>query len=174
LVAHHPVAQDVDAAGVGGDHAADLAAALRPDGQRKEEALRGHGLLEGLEHAARLRHAGVIVGLDGADPVQPRQAEHDVPRLVRGQRAVDEAGVAALGHDAEVEPRAGAQHGLDLRDRARAQDAERRAALDPEPVRQVGGHGLRVGQESVVPELRRQRGPCLRHRVLPCRSCRQC
>ena len=116
LLAHHAVAQHVDAAGVGRDDAADLAGALRADRDRQEQVARGDGVLDRLEDAAGLDDAGVVVGVDRRGCGSRRdEAEHDLGGSVGGEGAVDEAGVAALGHDAERKPGAGADHRLDLR-----------------------------------------------------------
>ena len=65
-VARHAVAQHVEAAGIGGDIAADAAAALRAEGDRQQAILRFGGAFGFLEDAAGLDHHGKIDGADGA------------------------------------------------------------------------------------------------------------
>jgi hypothetical protein len=64
-------AQHLRAAGVGGEHAADGAAALGGQTQRQQQPAVGRRLLRRLQHAAGLggeRQVGVV---DGAHAVQP-------------------------------------------------------------------------------------------------------
>ena len=59
LLARHAVADDADAAGIGGEIAADLAGAARAEIERKEEPGFGCGLLAVLERRSGLhRHGG--------------------------------------------------------------------------------------------------------------------
>ena len=127
----------------------------------------GGRVLDRLQHAAGLGGRGVVVGVDGADAVEPAEAEADLGGVVRG-RAEHQPGVAALRHDAEAEAGAGADHGLDLGDVAGAEDRQRGAGVVAEPVGEVGGHGVGLGQHRPRPEALHQRRPRV-HRVPPCR-----
>ncbi len=173
LVAHHAVAQHVDAAGVGGDDAADLGRALAADGEWQEEIVFGDRVLDGLERAAGVDGGGIVVGVDGADAVHAGEAEAHLGVASVGQGAVDEAGIAALRHDRETEAGAGADHRLDLGRVARAQDRERAAGAVAEPGGEVRGHRVRVGQDGVA-ERAGQRVDRLAHGVsLPAVFCGQ-
>ena len=167
LVAHHAVAQHVDAPGIGGDDAADLAGALGADRERQEEIMLGDRVLDRLQDAARLDDGGIIVGLDGADAVEPPEAERHVALRILGQGAADQAGIAALRHDAEPEPAAGAHHGADLLGLAGAQDRECGAGPGMEPAGEEGRHVLGVGQHRAGSEFGDERPLRSFHHALP-------
>ena len=78
------VGEHLRAAGIGGDVAADPAGALRAERQRKEHAGLRRGLLQPLQHDARLGDHGAALRVDGADLVEPLERQHDLaPALVR-------------------------------------------------------------------------------------------
>ena len=145
-VARHAVAQDVQPARVGGEVAADLARALRTEGQREQAVDGGGGGLNGRQHAAGLRRHRVGDGIDVTDAVHPAERQdHLCPGIV-GDAAVDEASVAGLGQDADAVPACEAHHVGDLA-RRRGPDHERGPAvvLAPE-VRREGHHVLGTPQ----------------------------
>ena len=94
---HHAVAQHVIAAGIGGDIAADGAAAFRTQAQGKQQTF-GSGrflcLFESDAGFGGQRHA---VRVDGADAVHARQAQQHF--AVERNLSADQTGIAALGHD---------------------------------------------------------------------------
>ena len=99
---HHEVAGDaigerVGAAGIGGEIAADGAAALGAQRQRKQAVGVGGRLLRLRQHHARLAGHGVRRDIDLADAVEPGQRQHHL--AVERDLAADEPGIAALGHD---------------------------------------------------------------------------
>ncbi|MGY3329300.1 hypothetical protein ACVILI_002317 [Mesorhizobium sp. USDA 4775] len=72
-VARHAVAQHVEAAGIGGDVAADAAASLRAEGDRQQAVVLFRRALGVLEDAAGLDHHGEVDRADRADPVHALQ-----------------------------------------------------------------------------------------------------
>jgi hypothetical protein len=96
--AHGPEAQHLGAAGVGGDEAADGAAAARAQGQRETPAdLVRRGVQIGEDHPSLGDgHAGLSV--QHADFGHPPQRQEQRRAIFRRRRARDHAGIAALRH----------------------------------------------------------------------------
>jgi len=144
--AHVAVAQHLHAAGVGGEVAANLAAAFRRQGEREEASRRVRCLLHCRQRATGFDGDGVVAGIDGQHAVQAAEAEHDgLPGRIGGRRPA-QAGVAALRHDGHAGRYAGPDHCRHVFDAARPHDAARRTPVTPTPVvderRDVG----RLGQ----------------------------
>ncbi len=139
------VAQDRDAAGVGREVAADLAAALGAEAERKKAVGRGGGFVQVGEDAAGLDRHREVDRVDRADAVHPAQCQDDVVALARRDAAADEPGVAALRHDRE--PRGGADphHRRHLLRRGRAHDQPGRAAIEAARLDQIRLLLARVG-----------------------------
>jgi hypothetical protein len=134
LLARIAVAQHVDAAGVGGKVAADLATALGGERKREEAACVFGGALHGGEHAARFDGGRVVQDIERADAVHAGEGKHDLAARARGHRAADEAGVAALRHDGDVLPRAKRHHLRHFLRRRRPHHAFRRGGILLAPV----------------------------------------
>ena len=96
------VAQHLRAAGVGGEVAADRAAAFGGEAEREQQAVLRRRLLHPLQHAAGLGDEGEVGCVDAADAVQAGRREHDLAAARIGHRAADQAGVAALRDDARA------------------------------------------------------------------------
>ena len=86
-VARVAVAHRVVATGVGGQHAADLRAALRRDRQRQQAAGISRCDLRRLQRDAGLDGHGQIDRVDRTHTVQPRQAEHELAAIGIRRRA---------------------------------------------------------------------------------------
>lgn len=72
--AGHAITQDIDAAGIGGDVAANAAAALRAERQREKHALVLNCILEFREDAAGFDYGRKIIAVYGADRVHTLKA----------------------------------------------------------------------------------------------------
>ena len=109
------VAQHVDAARVGREVAADLAAALGGERERETGARPLGGLLHRRQHAARLDRHGVVERVDRAHAVHARERSRPPRAACRvGHRAAAQAGVAALRHDRDALARAQRHDASDL------------------------------------------------------------
>ncbi len=139
------VGEHADAAGVGRQHAADLAAPLRRQAERKQAiGAVGSGLRVGQGHAGLDDH-GAARRIDIAHARQPRQRQHHLAPVGRGRLAADEAGVAALGDDADA---CLVGDGKDLRDlvgRARAQHQRGAPFVQPAQLMQERLLAIAVG-----------------------------
>ena len=151
------VAQDLHAARVGRQVAADLAAAFGGQRQREQPAGRRRRFLDFLQDAARFDRDRVVSRIDRANRVHPRQAEEDrAPCQVRNAGAAV-ARVAALGHDRRTGLSARAHHGRDLGSASRTHDAQCLAAVASPPVAQVRRHVAVRGEHMPGADDRRQR-----------------
>ena len=155
LLAHHAVAQDGRAAGIGRDQPADGARAFRGHAHGEATADLG-GLLVGLVQGdAGLQHHGVVDGVDIADRRQLLGREQD---LAARDLAGDQAGIAALWGDRDALGRADADHGGDLGGRARG-DQQRRLALPAAaPLDQLGRYHVRILTPAALAEHGLQAG----------------
>ncbi len=105
-VARHAVAQHVEAAGVGGDIAADAAGPLRAEGDGQQAVGLLGRLLGNLQHAASLHHHGKVERVDRAHGSHPLEAHHQLPSAGIGDGGADQPGQPALGHDGHARRRA--------------------------------------------------------------------
>ncbi len=148
------VAQDPQAAGVGGDRPPDggpvAAGEVDPIGPSGGVAGAGRGRLDRGQAGARPRRelAGDVV--DGADVVEAAQAEHDLPR--EGDRPSDEPGVPALKGEADAEGAAGGDHGRHLLGRPRKEYDGRGPTEPARPVDAEGGGVAGCGENAVGPQ----------------------
>ena len=133
-VAHH-----LGAAGIGGQVAANGAAAFGGQAQGEQKAFFLARLLQGLQHAAGLYRHGEVGRVDGADAVQALQAQQYLGAGSIGDRAHHHAGVAALRHQAHTGCRAGFDHCGNLFSRAGAHHGQGVPALAFAPVLFVSG-----------------------------------
>ncbi len=150
LVAGHPVAHDVVAAGVGGDHPAELAGAARADVDAEHQAGRRRGLLRGLQHHAGLGDHRAAVRVDRDDPVHPLQRQRD-PAGVRVRGAGD-ARQPALRHHRHAVRGAQPQRLGHLLPVARAQERERLGGRKAGPVVAVFLRHLGAGGDDIDAE----------------------
>ncbi len=134
-VARHPVGERAGAARIGREIAADGAAALGAERERKQPVGVGRGLLRLHQHDARLAGHGVRRGVDLADAVEPGERDQELA-VVRDLPA-DQPGIAALRHDRRAGLVGEPQDRGDLGDRARPQDRGRRAAIEIAALDQV-------------------------------------
>ena len=97
--AHRAVAQDLRAARVGRDEAADRGGALSAEGEGKAQTRRLRRLVQRLQDDAGFGSGGAVFGIERADAGHPAQAEEQ--RMAAGvrRRAARHAAVAALGND---------------------------------------------------------------------------
>ena len=147
LVARGAVAQHIDAAGVGREVAADLAAALGGKRKREQPACVGGRFLHRGQHAACLDGHRVIQGIELADPAHARKREHDLAPGPARHRAAGKAGIAALRHERDALARAERDHAGDFGGAGRAYHALGGSRVLPAPVGKVRGGILRVGED---------------------------
>src|SRR5690349_17077023 len=143
------VAKHVDAARVGREVAADLAAAFRAERKREEAIGCERRLLDIGENTARFDRHGVVqrVGLENA--VHAPERDHDLTAVRRWRGAAAHAGIAALGDDGGPGLGADFHHGRDFGRAAGAHDHRARAAVDLPPVDDVRLHVARVGDQGL-------------------------
>ena len=128
-VAHHAVAQDRGAAGVGRQVAAELARAFRAEAHREQPIDRRRCRLDLGEHATGFGDHRVVRRIERADAPHARERQHDLRAVGARRRASAVAGVAADRHDADPRFVAQLHDGGDLLGRIRAQHERRRAAI---------------------------------------------
>ena len=133
------VAQDLRAAGVRREVAADRAAALGGEAEREEEAVRRGFFLDALQHAAGFDDHRQVGAVDAANPVQPRGRQQYLAAARVRNRGADEPGVAALRNERRTVVAACGDDRGDLRGRARAHDRERAPEVALAPVDLVRG-----------------------------------
>ncbi|MNV42742.1 hypothetical protein D3C71_1344270 [compost metagenome] len=156
--AGHAVTQNVDAASIGGDVAADAAAALRAERQRKEHSLVLNRILEFRQNAAGFNDSRKIVAVYGADGVHALKAQHNLTLRRIGNAAEHQSGIAALGNDGEIEFGAGANGVGDFLGRSGADHGHGRTCDVAVPVAAITQHVfLRCQQQSLAqPVLQRE------------------
>ncbi len=146
-VARVAIGDDRDAAGVGGEIAADGGGSFRGERQREQPVDRlGRRLRLGERHA-RFDDHRVGVDVDLADAVEPLQRQQQFAAAGVGNLAADQAGVAALRHDRHVRRRAGRDDRRDFRRRAWAHDRDRAAAEQPARLFEIGGDEIGVDDD---------------------------
>ena len=101
-IARAAEAQHVEAAGIGGEVAADLAGAFGRQAEREQAVRLARRLLQVGEDAAGLRHHGIVERIDRAHLVHALEAEEDRLAAAVRRRAAGKPGVAALRHDRRV------------------------------------------------------------------------
>ena len=139
------VAQYGDAAGVGRQIAADLAAPFGAEAQREQPVGLGGGLLQIGEDAAGLDRHRKIDRVDRADMVHAAERQDDVVPVLGRHAAADEAGIAALRHDRQSRLGADPHHRRHLRGRSRADDQPGGAAVEAARLDEIGFLVARVG-----------------------------
>ena len=139
----------MDAAGIGGDVAADLAGAFGGEAQGEETVLGCGGILNGFERCAGLRCERVAGCIDGADRLHAVEAEHDLSaRLERGL-AADQSGIAALRDDGDALLMRELQDRADLARRSRPEHHWRAPEIAVAPLLAVGLNIGRVCQRAL-------------------------
>ncbi len=144
------VAQDVDATGVGGQHAADRGGAFGGEREGEEAVGIGCGLLDGGEGDASLGDQDVLGRVDGADGAEAVELQDDGGGAIGHELAADEARAAAEGDDGDAGLGAGGDEGGDLGGGAGGDGV----ALSPPAAARFGQDG--VGR--VAERLRGQEG----------------
>ena len=147
-VARIAVAQHAGAARVGGQVAADPRRPLAAEREGEQAAGLGGGFLDvGQDHPG-LDGDRVVERVDLAHPVEPREAQDQLPPgpIRRGRAA--EPGIAALRNDGDFLGRAQRDDAGDLFDGRRANHRRRRAAIPFPLVHQIGRHVRRLGQQA--------------------------
>ena len=137
-VARIPEAQHGGPAGVGRQIAADRAAAFGGQGQRKQEAGVGSGLLRSRQRDAGFGSEGGVGRIQRANALHARKRKYDFRAVRVWSRAPAHAGVAALGDDRDAMVGACGHDGRDLSGGFRTHDGERRAMVSVAPVGQIG------------------------------------
>ncbi len=152
LQAQHQVpriapAQGADAAGIGGQHAADHRRALRAPREREQPVHPCGGLLHVLDDAAGLGDQGEVARIDIADAVHAFEAEHHRGGPLAGTTAPPHSPVRPpAGTTREAGGGAGAQGRGDFLGAAGAQHGGRGAVPGAAPIHRIGGDVLRLGQ----------------------------
>ena len=152
LGAHHPVPQDLRAARVRRDHAADGRGAARAVVDAEGEPGRSGVLLEALERHPR---TGGHLGrdrVDGAERVEPCERKHDLASA--RHPCADEPGVAALGHHRRARRVARREHLRHLARAAGAHDERGRSAEAARAVMAVRRADLRIAEDVSRPDDR--------------------
>ncbi len=146
-LAHRPVAQHRHAAGIGGQVAADLAAAFRGQRQRKQPAHAGGGVLHLRQRAAGFGGQRVVVGVHRAQRLHAVQLDNQrAAAVVRGGGAAVR-GITALRHDWRASGHAGAHQRGHFGGAAGAGDGLGAATVAPAPIQTGGGQGVGVGDQ---------------------------
>ncbi len=140
-IARVAVANHLRAAGIGGKVAADGAAAFGGKAQREQEALLLRRFLQRLQDAAGLHRHREVGRVNGANRVEPLQAQHHLRAAVVGNGAHCQPGVAALRHDGRAGRGAGLDHVGHLLRVGGPHHGQRLAARALAPVLLVGGQG---------------------------------
>ena len=148
------VAQYRDAAGVGRQIAADLAAPLGTEAQREQPVGLGRGLLQIGEDAAGLDRHRKIDRVDRADMVHAAERQNDIVPVLGRDAAADEAGVAALRHDRQFRLGADPHHRRHLRGRSRADDQPGGTAVEAARLDEIGFLVARVGDPAARTDCR--------------------
>ena len=141
------VAEEAEAAGVGGDVAADLTLALGAEVQGDGHAVGVERGLEVLEDHASLGDDGAGAGVDAEHAVHATRAEDHL--VVHGDAAAHQAGVAALGDDRQAAVVAVAEDQGYLLGRAREEEHARRALVLAHPIHVRLGEGTRIHANAV-------------------------
>ena len=153
-LAGDPVPQRREAAGVGREIAADLAAALGAERQREVASSLRRGPLHLGQHATGFGGDREIRGVYLAHPVHTRQREHDLPSGGVRCRAAAVARVPAVRHDADRGVVADREHGRDLVRRAWQHDQPGHAAKEPAEITEIWLDRVGRLETGVAPERR--------------------
>src|SRR5690606_29457062 len=119
LLARVAIMQDLHAASIGRDIAADLAAPFRADAERKDKAVLLGDRLQVGKDAARIHGERAVQPVDLAHAVHPPGGNDDLIAAAEGDGAADKAGIAALRHDRRLRLGAEADERGDFFGRAR-------------------------------------------------------
>ena len=143
---HHAVAQDMVAAGIGGDGAAAGAGAFGCEREREHQSgLRG-GLLCFCQNHARFggqNHAALVQSTDAVHALHGQQHF-----AMKRNLAAHQPGIAALGHDGYSRLKTDAHDGCNLRGCGGLQHQGRASLIFAAPFFQMGGNVLRVFGEA--------------------------
>lgn len=142
LVAHGAIADDADAAGVGGDHASDGGGGAGGEVDPDVPAGGAHVLLEAFEGDASSDGDLTGDGVEVFDGVEAAEREDGFAGA--GDATADEAGVAALGHEGNAGFAAALEDAGDLAGICWTNDEGGAAAEAAGPVGFVGGAGFGV------------------------------
>ena len=144
------VMQDLHAAGIGREVAADGAASFGGQRQRTQAVVLGGGLLDRLQHDAGLDRHRVAQRVDVEDAVHAVERQHDLAALLMRRAAAHHAGVAALGHHRDLLGEAELPDGGHLLGGGRAHHGQRGTEIVLAPVGEVGMLALIVGDQSTL------------------------
>ena len=139
-IARVAIGDDVEAAGIGREIAADPAGAFRREAQGKQPV---HGIsrvLHRLQHRAGFDRDRVVSGIDVEDAGHAVERQHHLVACVGGNLPAAQAGVAALRHDRRARLVGDGENAGDFLGGARAQHERRAAGPDLPPLAHVAVH----------------------------------
>ena len=160
-LAHHAVAQNAVAAGVGRNVAADRRRTPGAEIQRKEQAFGFRRFAHRLQHTTGLDCHGRALGIDVLDAVHALQRQCDG---AVGACALDQAGASAPRHDRLSGLMAKAKDGRDLFRRGGTNDRKRSAKT---PARHTGLHRIFASDDRAFTKQRFQTRDQIAHAELP-------
>ena len=156
-------------AGVGGDIAADAAAALRAEGDREEAVLFLRRLLGVLENASGFDDHREIGRIHHAHRVKPFEADHELSSARRRHRSSNETRKAALGDDGNPAFAAQPHDRRGFLDVARTRNRQRPPIVIARPIAAETGEILLLRHEAAARQDCVERGDrfrvCRRHYV---------
>ena len=144
------VVQDLHAAGVRREIAADRAASLGSQRKRKQPVVRGRRLLDGLQDDARLDRHRIADQVDVEDAGHAVERQHDLAALLLRDAAAHQAGIAPLRHHGDLLRRAEPHDIRDFLRVGRSHHGQRLAHEALAPVGDVGVLALFVGDQALV------------------------
>jgi len=139
------ITQHGDAAGIGRQIAADLAAALGGEAEREQPVHLGRRLMQIGKDAAGLDRHREIDRVDRADTVHPTEGEDNIVAIFRRHPAADQPGIAALRHDRQPRLGANANDGGNFLGRGGADDEPGGAMIKAASLDQIRLLVVRIG-----------------------------
>ncbi len=144
-------------AGIGGEHAADLAAPFRGKAQREQAPGAVGDLLGGREHEPRFDRHGVGGEIDAAHAAEPFKRDDNLVARLERDLPADETGIAALRHDRGARLVGAGKDRRDLFRRAGLQDQSGLAAIEVAPFDEIRRHRLRIADGMLLADDARER-----------------
>ena len=148
-VAGAAISEHRHAAGVGGEHPADLAASFRGEAQGEQAPRAGRHLLRLRQHEPRFDRHGVRGEIDVAHAVEPLERDHDLMAGLERDLPADQPGIAALRHDGRLRRVGEFQDRRDLSRLAGLEHESGLAAIAVAPFDEIARH-VRLVANSVL------------------------